>query len=260
MKYVILSVICLFIFEWSIAQHSDTTKKPIDSIINEYHFSGSVSATNNGISFIPTFSLGKPAVIFNLSAGGKKLSFDPEMRFSMEGKPWSFLLWWRYKLVNDNRFRITLGAHPGFAFKTIESSSNGVNTSTIQVQRYLAGEFSPNYLLTKNTSIGMYYLFSHGVDYGTINKTHFLTLNMNMTNIKLSNEFYAKITPQLYFLQMDTKSGYYVTSSLTISKKNCPITISALGNKVINTQITTSPNFVWNASLAYSFNNKLKKW
>lgn len=51
------------------------------------HFNGAITATNNGISFIPTFSLGKPAVIFDLSVG-KRLSFDPQFRFALEGKPW----------------------------------------------------------------------------------------------------------------------------------------------------------------------------
>ena len=232
----------------------------VDNIPKEYHLNGSISVTNNGISFIPTFSIGKPATIFNFSAGGKKLSFEPEMRFSLEGKPWSFLLWWRYKLVNENKFKVTLGAHPGFAFTAIESSLNGVNTSSIKVQRYLAGEFAPNYFVTKNMSIGMYYLYSHGVDYGTTGNTHFLTLNTNINNINLTNGYYARIMPQVYYLKMDAKSGYYVTSSMTLSKKNCPFSISAVGNKIIKTQITASPNFVWNASLIYVFNNKFKKW
>ena len=33
------------------------------------NFSGAVTLTNNGISFIPTFSLGKPAAIFDMSVG-----------------------------------------------------------------------------------------------------------------------------------------------------------------------------------------------
>ena len=41
-----------------------------DTVTKEYHLNGSISATNNGISFIPTFSLGKPATIFNFSVGG----------------------------------------------------------------------------------------------------------------------------------------------------------------------------------------------
>jgi hypothetical protein len=58
-----------------------------------YHFNGNISITNNGFSSIPTFSLGKPATIADLSIGGKKISFDPQFRFDLNGlKPWSFIL------------------------------------------------------------------------------------------------------------------------------------------------------------------------
>ena len=52
------------------------------------HFSGNVSVTNNGLSLIPAFSLNRPAAIFELSLGGERLSFDPEMRFALDGQPW----------------------------------------------------------------------------------------------------------------------------------------------------------------------------
>jgi hypothetical protein len=66
----------------SFSQKVDSTKK-----IN--HFGASVSVTNNGIAFVPAFSLGRPAVVFDLSAG-RKLSFDPQFRFALDGKPWAF--------------------------------------------------------------------------------------------------------------------------------------------------------------------------
>jgi aryl-alcohol dehydrogenase-like predicted oxidoreductase len=44
--------------------------------------------TNNGISLVQTFSLGKPAAIVTLSIGKGKLSFEPDLRFSLKEKPW----------------------------------------------------------------------------------------------------------------------------------------------------------------------------
>ena len=67
------------------AQNNEDAQKKL-------HFSGNILATNNGISLIPSFNLGRPAVAFNLSIGGEKLSFDPQFRFSMDGKPWSFII------------------------------------------------------------------------------------------------------------------------------------------------------------------------
>lgn len=91
----------------------------VDSVNVSGHLGGAVTVTNNGISFIPTFSLGKPAAIFDLNMGKKRLGFEPQFRFSLEGKPWSFLFWWRYKLIKTNKVSVTLGAHPALSFKTI---------------------------------------------------------------------------------------------------------------------------------------------
>ncbi|MEZ0541066.1 hypothetical protein [Fibrella arboris] len=77
---------------------------------------GSVSSTTNGIAFVPTFSPGRPPTIFELSVGGKRLSFEPPLRCALDGTPWSFLFWWRYEVVTANRFRVRTGAHPALTF------------------------------------------------------------------------------------------------------------------------------------------------
>lgn len=51
------------------------------------HFSGSASITNNGISLVPGFSLGRPAALLLLSMGGERFSIDPDIRFALDGKP-----------------------------------------------------------------------------------------------------------------------------------------------------------------------------
>ena len=81
---------------------SFTFAQKMDSMATQQavgRFSTGASVTNNGVSLIPSFSLGKPAAIFDLSLGKKRLSFEPQFRFALSGKPWSFLFWWRYKLI-----------------------------------------------------------------------------------------------------------------------------------------------------------------
>ncbi len=232
----------------SFARNSDSTKVTTN-------FGGAVSVTNNGISFIPTFSLGKPAVIFDLSVG-RKLTFEPQLRFSLEGKPWSFIFWWRYKLLKTDKFSINLGTHLGLPFKTITEKVNGVTSETIITKRYLAGELVPNYLLSKDIRIGLYYLYSRGIDIGTTKDTHFLTFNANFSNIRLTKQFYMKFLPQVYYLKMDNQDGFYFTSAFTLASRKVPISISSVINKIIQTDIAASRNFVWNLSLIYSFNHK----
>jgi len=224
------------------------------------HFGGAVTATNNGISLLPTFSLGKPAVMFDMSVGNKKLSFEPQFRFSMEGKPWSFVFWWRYKLIQTSRFKMRVGAHPAIAFRTIPTISiNGDTRETVVAQRYLAGEFSPNYFVTKDISIGVYYLHSHGFDAGATRSTHFITINGNFSNIKLSERLYVKFNPQVYYLRMDNRDGYYATATFALARKDFPISLQSIINQAISTHIQSKSDFVWNVSLIYAFRKEYDK-
>jgi hypothetical protein len=240
-----------------LSQYSFSQK--VDSAKNIRHFSGSVSVTNNGISVVPTFSLGKPAVIINLSAGNRKSTFEPDLRFSLTGKPWGFLFWWRYKLVQNNKWRIGTGAHPALNFRTETDSADGVLKERIVARRYLAAELSPNYFINKNISVGMYYLYSHGIDAGTIKNTHFVTINSNFSNIKLTKQFFMKFMPQLYYLKLDEKDGFYFTATTTLAKKNYPFSLSGIINKTITSGIANNKNFVWNVSLVYALNKKYIK-
>lgn len=220
------------------------------------HIGGGVTVTNNGISLLPTFTLGKPAAIFDLSVGGEKLSFDPQLRFALDGKPWAFIFWWRYKLLNNEKLRVHVGAHPAFMFRTIPVTSDGETTDVLEALRYVAGEFAPNYMLTKNISIGMYYLYGHGFQDNAVQNTHFLTLNSNFSNIRISEKFYMKFYPQVYYLRMDKEDGFYITASLTLARRDFPLTIQTIVNQPFTTTIAGGDEFVWNVSLIYSFNRE----
>ena len=244
-RCAVLPFLLVHLMYASFAQTTDSVK-----VIS--HFSGTVSATNNGISIVPSFSLEKPAAIFMLSMGRKRFSFDPDLRFSLAGKPWTFLFWARYKLVDKGRFRMNTGTHLGLNYKTSILPINGDTGETTVTRRYLAGELFPRYSITKNISVGIYYLYSHGLDAGTIGNTHFITFNTNFSNIKLTNQFFLKFNPQFYYLKLDERDGFYFTASCTLARKNFPLFISAIVNKIIETDIAGG-DFVWNLSLVYSF-------
>jgi hypothetical protein len=247
-KSAILFFVFLSFSHYASSQISDNTQ-----LVS--HFGGAVTVTNNGVSFIPTFNLGKPAAIFDLSMGRKKLSFEPQFRFALEGKPWSFIFWWRYKLVKTDKVAVTLGAHPAILFRTITDTTNGVTNQYLRAQRNVAAELSPNYFLTKNISIGMYYLYGYSLENYAVKNTHFLTLNTSFSNISLPYQFYMKFAPQIYYLKMDKQDGFYCSSVVTLARKNFPVSVSSLINKAIQTDIP-SKDFIWNVSLIYTFNNE----
>lgn len=230
-----------------------TFSQKIDSAKSITHFSGAVTVTNNGISLVPTFSLNKPAVMFNFSIGTGRFTFEPDMRFALEGKPWSFLFWWRYRVRSD-KFSLTLGAHPALNFRTQISPMDG--SEMIVTRRFLAGELAPNYFISKNTSAGIYYLYSRGFDKGTPKNGHFITFNSNFRNIKLGKQFFAQVTPQFYYLKQDAADGIFFTSAFSLAKKNFPLSLQSIINKEIKSDIIGAKNFVWNVSLIYSFSKK----
>lgn len=227
-----------------------------DSLENRMNMSGTVTVTNNGISIVPTFSLGKPAAIFMLSVKKSRFSFDPDVRFSLSGKPWSILFWGRYQLVNKEKFRISTGSHLGLNFRRSVLPVNGDSSELNIVRRYLAGELFPRVIITRNIAVGIYYLYSHGLDRGTIGNTHFITLNSNFTHIRLSGQLFLDVNPQFYYLNLDNEDGFFLTNTVTFRKKDFPVSFSSIVNKRFRSNITGSKEIVWNVSLNYSFNNK----
>jgi len=248
-KKSILLFSTLLLLYSSFSQQADSIKKSLQ-------LRGTVTITNKGISFVPTFTLGKPAAIFNLSLGKRKFFVEPELRFSLKGRPWSYLFWVRYKVKNSGKFQMNIGTHLGLNHRYESIIENGTTTTGLVVRRYLASELAPNYFISKNVTVGGYYMYSRGIDKGTIKNTHFVTLNSNISNIKLGNQFYARINPQLYYLALDARDGLFITSSFNLYKKNFPISFQFIINKSLDTDIAGSTKFLWNVSLIYSFSKK----
>lgn len=232
-----------------------TFSQKADSTKVASYFGGTVMVTNKGISSIPNLTLGKPATIITMSIG-RKVRFEPEFRFALEGKPWMFIFWWRYDLLKTDKLLFKLRANPTVVFNTIAVTTNNVSNDIQKASRTLTGDLTASYLLTKNFSLGTYYMYVYGVEKDAIKNTHYLALRTGFSNIKLSEQFYMGFNPSVYFLKMDENHGFYSNATLTFAKRNFPLSFSALINKTIHTAIPIGKNFLWNVSLTYTFNGK----
>lgn len=213
--------------------------------------SGKASITNNGISFVPNFSLEQPAAIFNLTLEKGRFSFEPELTFSLEeGRAWYQVYWLRYKIIQEGKFKLRTGGHVGFNFlKILDSGNNEV----IKAERYLVGELAPTYQISDHIMVGMQYMIAKGYDIDTNELQHFLTLNANFSNIKISKAMYLEVSPQVFYLSsFDFGEGYYVASEFKLSRSNFPLSLSSVMNKKISSNIP-GKDFLWNISLTYSF-------
>lgn len=238
---------CLLLAHLCFAQKSDSTKTTV-------HVSGAAYLTNNGISLVPSFSLGRPAAMVLMSIGGKKFSFDPDIRFALDGKPWAFLFWARYKPFREGKFRMNTGVHLGLNHMTSTVNTGNLPFEAHIVRRYLAAELAPNYFVAKNISIGAYFLSSLGIDDGTVRNTHFITLNSNFSHIPLAKKVYLGVAPQVFYLSQDGSEGFFCTATFTLSKENFPLSISSTLNKELRSNIPGGKDFIWNLSLIYTFN------
>ncbi|MDP1817856.1 MAG: hypothetical protein Q8K92_25590 [Leadbetterella sp.] len=250
MKLISLSIFLILSFYATFSQPTDSTQTP--SFLR-----GQITATNNGVSLIPTFSLGRPAVLFDMNVGKGRLSFDPMFRFGMNGKPWAFVFWWRYKLIQQKKFNLGLGAHPSVVFRDISVTDNGITRNLLAAQRYFAWEVSPTYLVSKNANLGIYYLGSKGLTKDVLQHTTFVALR-SVLNLKLSDKLRMALIPQAYYLKMDDNDGTYVNATLNLFKRNFPVSLNAIASKAIKTEIA-GKDFLWSVGLVYNINNQYTK-
>jgi hypothetical protein len=246
------SFVLLFLFcNKSFGQEIDST----DRVIN---FRGAASVTNNGFSFIPAFSLGKPAAIFNFNInGGKRFSFDPEFRFALQdGRPWSFIFIWRYKVINQKKFQFTLGSHfPAVPFRVLAYENTPEIKNTLAVSRVIPFEFTPNVIINNNHSISAFLLYAKGISDDAVNHTSvFMIRSVSIFHIGKNLRF--RVNPQLFKLNLDEKAGYYFASNFTLSSKKMPFYLGSTINRAFNSDIGGKP-FNWNLSIGYALDRKL---
>ena len=234
----------------ALSQAVDTTQTPS-------FFRGQITATNNGVSLIPSFSLGKPVVLFDMNIGKGRLSFDPMIRFGMDGKPWTFVFWWRYKLIQNKKFNLGVGAHPSVVFREVSVLNNGITKDYLTAQRYFAWEVSPTYVVNKNLNFGLYYLGSKGLTKDIVQQTTFLAIRSGI-NLNLSHKFTLGLIPQVYYLKMDDKDGTYVNATVNFFKKNFPVSFNGVLSKAIETNIA-GKDFLWSVGLVYNLNTTYLK-
>ncbi|MEI7830903.1 MAG: hypothetical protein WCI31_14090 [Prolixibacteraceae bacterium] len=251
LQRIFLIIVLLGISCSSFAQLPDSTKA-------FKYFSGSVLVTNKGISTIPNFTLGKPATILNFTLG-RKIRFEPELRFALEGKPWMFIFWLRTELFKSEKFAIRLGANPTIGFKTLPVTFNGVQNDRLLTYRTLTADLTPTYSITKTIGIGLYYMYVYGIEDITTKNTHYLAARAYFTRIRLSGDYFAKFTPQFYYLNQDGVTGTYLSTTLSLNKKNFPFSIATMINRPIHTDIAIGNKLIWNLSVIYAFNHTYVK-
>jgi hypothetical protein len=232
------------------SQENDSTIARINS------FGGAVTIQSKGISTIPNLTLGKPAVVFDMKMG-RKLTFEPQFRFALDGKPWAMVFWWRYYGSFSDKLKVTLHTNYSLSYKNITSyTSSGASQEIIRTTRYLVGAVAPNYQFNKYISFGMYLFYNWGIEKFITRNTYMVSFRPSISNIPITKNIAARLNPEIYYLKMDDNDGMYLNTTSLISKKNFPLSVSALINKPLKSNIPSEYDFLWNVGLIYTFNKK----
>jgi hypothetical protein len=247
---VITLLITIGLFHNLSAQKNDSTTAKINN------FTAAVTIQNKGISTIPNLTLGKPAAVFDLKLG-RKLTFEPQFRFSLEGKPWAMVFWWRYYGSIGDKFKYTLHTNHSLAYKSLTFYTSAEDPQEIiRTTRYLVGAVSPGYQINKYIGIGMYLFFNWGIEEYITRNTYLASFRPTISNSPITKNIAARLNPEIYYLKMDDNDGVYFNTRFLITKKNCPLSVSGLINKPLQSDIPSDYDFLWNVGLTYTFTNK----
>jgi len=244
--FVKMCLLFLFCNAVAFSQNSDSLKK-----VAPLKASANIQITNNGISLFPNLMLGKPATIINLTVGKKNLFFEPELRWRLNGEPWSYIFWLRYRPKRREHFSWHVGAHPSYVIRPSQTTVNGAVENRWVSQRYLATEFVPVWHQSPKFSLGLHLLVSKGLDanYG-VQQSTYVSLQPLFPNIGISKHYYLGFFPQLFHLNLDNKKGFYYSHMLSLNRNKLPIYVSTTFTYKLNSTIA-GDRVVWNIGLNY---------
>lgn len=239
----LLFLLCLVLGTSAISKEkSDSTKNPIT-------LSGMLSLNSNGIAPIPAFSLGKPVISANLSIAKNRFSYDPQLSYGLDFKPWIIDNWFHYLLLVKPKFELRTGVCISMFF----SEYNTPNETIWQGQRYFAFELAGKYKLTGTSSISLMAWYDKGIDEGTI-EGYFLNLVGDKSDIPVGKHVLMALNVQIFYIDYtDDNDGLFISPKITCSSRDVPVSIFFQAIQPLSSKITPYPEFQWNIGIAYSF-------
>jgi hypothetical protein len=223
---------------------TDTTKHPI-------RVSGSIQVTNNGISPVPAFSLGKPAIMTSFTISKKNLSFTPQFNYGIDGRPWSSNNWLRLQIPHK-KLTFRVGINWSLFFKQQKITENGNTFNIKRVNRYLENELAVFYQLNDKTTIQAIWWHDEGMDIDAVKRGSFYSLSSTISKIPLSKNLKLTLVPHIFYLNNKIPfKGFFVSGIAIFSYKNSPFTISVQDVQPI--WVESDGKSSWNIGLNWSF-------
>lgn len=246
-KTFLMSVLICCISNISVANSlldSTMARVPVPTLIK-----GNLQLTNNGISPVPYFTLGEPALLTNLYLTKGRLSFSPEFNFDLKAKPWSFNTWLRYNLIRTKRYNFYLGSNFSIIFKRLDPK---LFKEDLQAQRYQMLDIMMTYKIDHKKLLSFYYWKTSTLDHLGITSSHFVMLALQIDNILKSENTVISFRPSVFVINNTLPfSGLFMSQITKISTKKFPLSFSL--QTVETLQSSEQAKFNWNVGINVPF-------
>ncbi len=217
-------------------------------------FTGSINLNTNGISPVPAFSLDKPSIIGTCSVDWKRLSFNPEIAFSLKGEPWFINPRFTYMAIDRKNFDLSIGTIYSSSYSYPEVLLNGGLQSTTLLEHYMLFQSTSKYQLTEKSDISITTYHGFGIGAASIKRGNFFVFGANFKELRITNKLYYNIQPQLTYINLDGDTeGLFAASTFGLGIKKWPFVLSTQMSQSLVTNISPEPGFKWNVGLTYAF-------
>jgi hypothetical protein len=239
-----ISFCLLFLYIFTV---SYSNEKP-DSTKLKLRANCTFSLNSNGIASIPSFSLGKPAIMASVTLAKGRFSYDPVLAYDLTLKPWLIDNWLHYKIIDKPAFELRTGVD----ISTFFSEYKLPDETILQGQRYLTLELAGVYKISTRSYISVAYWNDTGRDKGTI-KGHFFSLMGERSEINIGKDVLLSANLHLFYIGYEgNNDGLFFSPKVTFSVRNVPFAIFFHAIQALDSNISPFPGFRWNLGLSYT--------
>ena len=208
-----------------------------------------VSLNSNGISSIPAFSLGEPAIMSFISLSKGRFSYDPVLAYGIDTRPWFIDNWLHYLVVDRPVIKVRTGVNFSMYFSDLKLPDETI----LQGERYWAFELAGIYNITSRSNLTFLYWNDRGQDPGTI-LGHFISLAGERSEIKVGKSVLLSTNLQIFYIDYDgDNDGLFVSPKISYALCDIPVTLFLQATQPIVTNISPYPGFEWNIGLSFTF-------
>ncbi len=211
--------------------------------------SGNIQFTNNGVSPVPIFSLGKPAILGSAVIRKGKFYFNPEFNLGIDAKPWTIFSRVGYYLLEKKKLTIGITVNTNWYF---QENKPIINNQEYQVQQYYSFEFNGEYRPRENQRFIFSYWRSDRLSKAGVLFEDFVNLAYCFDKIKFGDKNIINTKPSFFYLEdYGWLKGFFTAQTTTYQRENWKGNIFLTTSWPVSNMLGTG--FIWNTGINIPF-------